>query len=61
MHAVIQRVSQASVSVDGKTVGAIEQGFLVLVGVTHSDTAPKPTGWRGRSPACGYSKTKQAR
>ena len=38
MRAVIQRVSSASVSVDGKTVGAIEHGFLVLVGVTHSDT-----------------------
>ena len=30
--------AQASVSVDGKTVGAIERGFLVLVGVTHGDT-----------------------
>ncbi len=38
MRAVIQRVSSASVSVDGKTVGAIERGFLVLVGVTHGDT-----------------------
>jgi D-tyrosyl-tRNA(Tyr) deacylase len=38
MRAVIQRVSQASVSVDGKAVGAIERGFLVLVGVTHADT-----------------------
>ena len=38
MRAVIQRVSKASVSVDGKLVGAIERGFLVLVGVTHGDT-----------------------
>jgi len=38
MRAVIQRVSSASVKVDGKTVGAIERGFLVLVGVTHGDT-----------------------
>jgi D-aminoacyl-tRNA deacylase len=38
MRAVIQRVSQASVNVDGETVGAIERGFLVLVGVTHADT-----------------------
>ena len=38
MRAVIQRVSQASVSVDGRVVGAIARGFLVLVGVTHDDT-----------------------
>jgi len=38
VRAVIQRVSQASVSVDGRVVGAIARGFLVLVGVTHSDT-----------------------
>jgi D-aminoacyl-tRNA deacylase len=35
----VQRVSQASVTVDGQIVGAIdEQGLLVLVGVTHDDT-----------------------
>ena len=38
MRAVIQRVSSASVRVDGETVGAIDRGFLVLVGVTHGDT-----------------------
>ena len=38
MRAIIQRVSSASVSVDGKRVGVIERGFLVLVGVTHGDT-----------------------
>jgi D-aminoacyl-tRNA deacylase len=40
MRAVVQRVSQASVSVDGRVMGAIDQpGLLVLVGVTHTDTA----------------------
>ncbi len=40
MRAVVQRVTQASVTVDGQTVGAIsEPGLLVLVGVTHDDTA----------------------
>lgn len=40
MRAVVQRVSHASVVVDGKTVGAIDEpGLMVLVGVTHSDTA----------------------
>ena len=38
MRAVVQRVSQGSVSVDAKVVGAIEQGVVVLVGVTHGDT-----------------------
>jgi D-aminoacyl-tRNA deacylase len=39
MRAVVQRVSQASVAVDGKVVGAIDEpGLLVLVGITHDDT-----------------------
>ena len=38
MRLVAQRVSHASVSVDGKTVGAIERGLAVLVGVAHGDT-----------------------
>jgi D-tyrosyl-tRNA(Tyr) deacylase len=38
MRAVVQTVSEASVTVDGEVVGAIVDGLLVLVGVTHSDT-----------------------
>ncbi|GIH13766.1 D-aminoacyl-tRNA deacylase [Rugosimonospora africana] len=38
MRALVQTVSRASVTVDGEIVGAIEDGLLVLVGVTHSDT-----------------------
>ena len=42
MRAVVQRVSQASVTVDGQAVGAIaEPGLLVLVGITHDDTPEK--------------------
>lgn len=37
MRALIQRVSQASVTVDGQVVGRIGRGFLVLLGVTHDD------------------------
>jgi D-aminoacyl-tRNA deacylase len=38
MKAVIQRVSSASVMVEGNTVGEIERGFLVLLGVKRGDT-----------------------
>ena len=37
MRAVVQRVSSASVTVDGEMVGAIGAGLLLLVGVTHTD------------------------
>lgn len=37
MRALIQRVTQASVTVDSEVVGAIGRGFLVFVGVTQSD------------------------
>ena len=38
MRAVIQRVTQANVVIDGMVQGAIEQGLLVLLAVTHDDT-----------------------
>jgi D-tyrosyl-tRNA(Tyr) deacylase len=38
MRALIQRVSEASVTVDGEVVGAIDQGLVVLVGVREGDT-----------------------
>src|SRR5690606_18722565 len=37
MRAVIQRVQRAAVRVDGRTVGRIEQGLLVLLGVRIGD------------------------
>src|ERR1700754_2637426 len=37
MRAVVQRVSRASVTVEGAVVGAIGAGLCVLVGVTHDD------------------------
>ena len=39
MRALVQRVSQARVVVGDEVVGAIERGFLVLLGVTHDDVA----------------------
>jgi D-tyrosyl-tRNA(Tyr) deacylase len=38
MRVVLQRVARASVSIDGKVVGAIGRGFCLLVGFTHTDT-----------------------
>lgn len=37
MRAVIQRVSEARVTVDGAVAGEIGRGFLVLLGITHTD------------------------
>lgn len=38
MKIVVQRVKNAQVEVEGKIVGKIGKGFLVLLGVTHEDT-----------------------
>ena len=48
MRAVVQRVREASVTVDGKVVGAVEgPGLLVLLGVTHAD-GPSEVAWMAR-------------
>ena len=44
MIALVQRVSEASVVVDGRTVGAIRAGLLVLLGVHRTDT-PAEADW----------------
>ena len=53
MRAVLSRVKNASVTVDGQVIGKIGQGFLILLGITHEDTeaqaaklADKLTGLR---------------
>ncbi len=38
MKLLIQRVKEAEVKVDDKIVGKIDKGFLVLIGITHTDT-----------------------
>lgn len=38
MRAVLTRVKSASVTVDGKVIGRIGPGFLILLGITHEDT-----------------------
>src|SRR3954469_2862089 len=44
MRAVLQRVSRASVTIDGEVVGSIGRGLLILLGVTHTDT-PGDATW----------------
>ena len=53
MRAVLTRVKSASVTIEGRVVGQIGQGFLILLGITHEDTeaqavklADKLTGLR---------------
>ena len=38
MKAWVQRVTEASVTIDGESVAEIGKGYLVLLGVTHGDT-----------------------
>lgn len=38
MRVIVQRTTQASVRIDGEAVGTIGTGFVLLVGITHTDT-----------------------
>ena len=38
MRAVVTRVREASVTIDGEVTGQIGKGFLILLGITHDDT-----------------------
>ena len=48
MRAVIQRVSEASVTVDGHVTGSVGRGLLVLVGVGHADTPETAAAMAGK-------------
>jgi D-aminoacyl-tRNA deacylase len=43
MRVILQRVSHATVRVDGRITGQIERGYLLLVGFTHDDTQTQLT------------------
>lgn len=47
MIAVVQRVSSASVTINGRVKGEIQTGFMVLLGITHADT-DDDIEWLGR-------------
>lgn len=44
MRLVLQRVTRAAVRVSNETVGRIDRGYCLLVGMTHADT-PAEVGW----------------
>lgn len=44
MRVLLQRVARASVTIDGRTAGAIDRGFCLLVGFTHADS-PERVAW----------------
>lgn len=52
MIALLQRVSQAEVRIDDRTIAAIGQGILVLVGIEKGDTATEAA--RLANKICGY-------
>ena len=43
MRFVIQRVAEASVAVDGETIGKIGKGYMILIGVSDADTREMQT------------------
>ncbi|MCA9178895.1 MAG: D-tyrosyl-tRNA(Tyr) deacylase [Planctomycetales bacterium] len=48
MRALLQRVTRASVTVDGELISEIGTGFLILLGVTQEDTAEEGTFLAGK-------------
>jgi D-aminoacyl-tRNA deacylase len=48
MRALVQRVSEARVAVDGRVEGEIGIGLVVLLGITHTDTAEQASYLAGK-------------
>ena len=58
MRAVLTRVNSASVAIDGKVVGKIGKGFLILLGVGPDDTERNAGIWRKKPWDSGFLPTK---
>ena len=62
MRVILQRVQRGSVTVEGRVTGAVENGFVALVGVTHGDTAgARRNCSRAKRPICASLRTIRAR
>lgn len=57
MRAVVQRVSRAKVTVNGKITGEIGRGLLVLLGVGAADTCGDADYLAEKTIACAYLRT----
>lgn len=58
MRVVIQRVSHASVTINGVCKSAIQEGFMILVGIEEADTKEDADWLCKRLQACVYSMMK---
>jgi len=61
MKLIVQRVSQASVAVDGQCVGAVGAGYLVLVGCRFDDTPRDAEHLAAKLAALRVFETRRAR
>ena len=61
MRAVLQRVSRAEVSVDGKVIGSIGRGFVVLLGVAKDDTEKDAAYLADKTLGCGSLPTRRTK
>lgn len=61
MRVVLQRSKNASVTVDDQITGAIDKGYVLLVGITHSDTIEDIQYVAKKLPIYVFGKTKKVR